>query len=144
MRNRKQVLMKSEIFFKEPPMVCMNQECCGILIFLANSPLNFAWTIGIYGKPIFWTSGISKNPLTPSKSLFRPQTDSENLRDWSLSFSVCFFQCLLLVSPAVYLFLPSAFWESFWSFGPWCRCAEAGVGMLRVRGTTYPHGHLAT
>ena len=53
MRNHKQILMKSEIFFKEPPMVCMNQECGGILIFLANSPLKFAWIIGIYGKPIF-------------------------------------------------------------------------------------------
>ena len=72
MRNHKQILMKSEIFFKEPPMVCMNQECGGILIFLANSPLKFAWIIGIYGKPIFWTLGISKNPLTPSKYRFPP------------------------------------------------------------------------
>ena len=72
MRNHKQILMKSEIFFKEPPMVCMSQECGGILIFLANSPLKFAWIIGIYGKPIFWTLGISKNPLTPSKYRFPP------------------------------------------------------------------------
>ena len=49
MKNHKQIPMKSKIFFKEPPMVCMNQECGGILIFLANSPLKFAW-IGIYGK----------------------------------------------------------------------------------------------
>ena len=53
MKNHKQILMKSEVFFNEPPMVCMNQECGGILIFLANSPLKFAWIIGIYGKPIF-------------------------------------------------------------------------------------------
>ena len=53
-------------------MVCMNQECGGILICLANSPLKFAWIIGIYGKPIFWTLGISKNPLTPSKYRFPP------------------------------------------------------------------------
>ena len=53
LRNHKQIPMKEEIFFKEPPMVCMNQECGGILIFLANSLLEFAWIIGIYGKPIF-------------------------------------------------------------------------------------------
>ena len=57
MKNHKQILMKSEIFFKEPPMVCMNQECGGILIFLANSPLKFAWIIGIYGNPIFELQG---------------------------------------------------------------------------------------
>jgi len=54
--------MKSEIFFKEPPMVCMNQECGGIFIFLANSPLKFAWIICIYGKPFFELWGFPRIP----------------------------------------------------------------------------------
>ena len=67
MRNHKQILMKSEIFFKEPPIVCMNQECGGILICLANSLLEFAWIIGIYGKPICLNFRDFQESLTPSK-----------------------------------------------------------------------------
>ena len=51
----------------------MYQECCVILIFLANQIFRFVWSewiIGIYGKPIFWTLGISKNPQTPSEYRF--------------------------------------------------------------------------
>ena len=62
MKNHKQILMKSEIFFKEPPMVCMNQECGGILTFLANSPLKFAWIIGIYGKPFLNFMDFQESP----------------------------------------------------------------------------------
>ena len=64
------LLMKSEIFSRSMDHLCLNQECRGILIFLANSPFICfwsAWIIGIYGKPIFWTLGISKNPLPPTK-----------------------------------------------------------------------------
>ena len=35
----------------------------------------FAWIIGIYGKPIFWTLGISKNPLTPKIPIPTPASD---------------------------------------------------------------------
>ena len=53
MQNHKQIRMKSEIFSRSVDHLCLNQECGGILIFLANPPLKFAWIIGIYGKPIF-------------------------------------------------------------------------------------------
>ena len=53
MQNHKQILMKSEICSRSVDHLCLNQECDGILNFLANSPLKFAWIIGIYGKPFF-------------------------------------------------------------------------------------------
>ena len=55
------------------------------LIFLANQIFRFclsAWINGIYGKPIFWTLGISKNPLTPWKYRFPPLHPVLNLHSF--------------------------------------------------------------
>ena len=48
--------------------LCLNLECGGILISLANSPLKFAWIIGIYGKRIFLNFRDFQESLNPLKS----------------------------------------------------------------------------